>query len=86
MADTRPILFATSREDATAYCVNNGLKFEDVIFVLNIQLLGNMPTAGHPFHITEAYKEVPAYYEAKGFVESRAAEEAETVEGEEANG
>jgi hypothetical protein len=58
------ILFATSRVDAENYCNENDLVFEDVVWVLNPQLLGEMSTEGADVHYTETFKLMPVYGEA----------------------
>jgi hypothetical protein len=58
------IVFATNRADAEAYCRDDlGVPFEDVVFVMNFQLLGDADTSQADVHCTTAFMQVPAYAE-----------------------
>lgn len=59
------IVFAASRKDAQDYCADElGVPFEDVVWVLNAQLLGDADTSQAEVHYTDTFKEMPAYSEA----------------------
>ena len=59
------IVFATNRLDAMTYCANElGVPFEDVVWVMNLQLLGDADTSQADIHFTDAFTEMPAYAEA----------------------
>lgn len=59
------IVFATSRTDAKTYCEDSlGVPFEDVVWVMNAQLLGDADTSQADVHFTEDFTEMPAYPEA----------------------
>lgn len=59
------IVFAVNRRDAMQYCETElGVPFEDVVFVMNAQLLGDADTSQAEVHYTDAFMEVPAYPEA----------------------
>lgn len=62
---TKIVLFATSNLDAKNYCEINGLNFDDVVWVLNYQLLGETGLKdASEIHHTELFKQMPAYNEA----------------------
>lgn len=62
------IVFATSRKDAQEYCERNDLDFDNVVWVMNVQLLGELTDEQRRdanVHFTADYMEMPAYIEAK---------------------
>jgi len=58
------LIFAVHARDALAKCEELGVKFEDVIWVMNYQLLGGMDTSDYEVYYTDAFTLVPAYFEA----------------------
>jgi hypothetical protein len=57
------IIFATSRQDALAKCAELGVQFVDVIWVMNLQLLGAMDISEAQLFVTEGFIQTPAYAE-----------------------
>lgn len=58
------IVFAVNRRDAQEYCETAlGVPFEDVVFVMNVQLLGDADTSQAEVHCTNAFMDMPAYTE-----------------------
>lgn len=58
------VVFAVNRLDAMAKCEELGLEFENTIWVMNFQLLGQVDTSGLTPHFTDTFREMPAYREA----------------------
>lgn len=60
------VIFAVNRQDAEDYCKARGLVFEDVVWVLNDQLLGDVVESEVVPHYTGTFREMPAYAAALG--------------------
>lgn len=63
------IVFAVNRIDAQAKAHELGVEFEQVTWVMNWNLLGYTDLEGAKFHFTDAFKDMPAYDEARAEVE-----------------
>lgn len=60
------LVFATSAQDAQETMAGLGLDFEQTVWVLNAQLLGEPDNyADHEVHYSELFRQMPAYVEAK---------------------
>lgn len=70
------IVFATSRQDAKAACAESGLDFDKVVWVMNLQLLGNMDRTGIPMYASMAFRETPAWTEVAALLPPAPTEEA----------
>lgn len=59
------LVFATSFQDAQETMTGLGLAFEETVWVLNAQLLGD-PSAytGHVVHYSDLFRMMPAFVEA----------------------
>ena len=58
------LVFATSAPDALGKCIELGVEFHEVVWVMNYQLLGGIDYSDHEVYYTDTFTLMPAYQEA----------------------
>lgn len=59
------LIFATSARDAQIQCEELGVAFDEVVWVMNPALLGEMDVSHHSVHATPLFRQMPAFVDAK---------------------
>jgi hypothetical protein len=62
---SKHLIFATSALDALAQCQELGIEFEDAVWVMNVNLLGDLDVSKHVKHSTPLFRQMPAYSDVK---------------------
>lgn len=59
------LIFAVNARDAQMQCEELGVAFDEVVWVMNPALLGEMDVSRHSVHATPMFRQMPAFVDAK---------------------
>lgn len=59
------LIFAVNARDALEQCMELGVDFDQVVWVMNPALLGEMDVSKHQVHATPMFRQMPAFVDAK---------------------
>lgn len=59
------VIFAVNARDAQLQCEELGVDFDQVVWVMNPALLGEMDVSGHQPYATPMFRQMPAFIDAK---------------------